>query len=328
MNHAAQWYEIQNLENSICPLTSGLNELYRNCSFQQELMIPASLGDGYWRRIRINQAMEIVICNMRFNMDMCMSSTEQDAWMKLCFCLGEGLQWTTKGRPIEYKIAQDEVSAFGRIHTNSKCNFYSNRRFQSVTLKLDVTRKSHVLHSCYMDKLMSEISTEARLYYNSKTTPSMKRIIYDIIHCKYRGEVKKIYLEGKILELVAVYLDESVSEKGALTAGITLTKSDIASLNQAKQIVDGNLVSPPSLAELSRMIYLNETKLKKGFKQLFGMPVHTYIIDQRLEMAYQLLEARGITITSAAYMAGFSNAAQFAGKFRKKYGVNPSVYFK
>lgn len=109
---------------------------------------------------------------------------------------------------------------------------------------------------------------------------------------------------------------------------VTLSKTDLASWWQAKQIVDANLLSPPSLAELSRQFCLNQYKLKKGFKQLFGLPVHAYVIDQRLEQSRRLLEEGSVNVTYAASMAGFNNLRQFAEKFRKKYGVNPSAYLK
>ncbi|NRQ55339.1 helix-turn-helix transcriptional regulator [Brevibacillus sp. HD1.4A] len=166
------------------------------------------------------------------------------------------------------------------------------------------------------------------LYDNKKMTPLVRRILHEMLDCPYQAAARRMYLEGKVLELLAVYIDEILREKDTLPREVTLSKTDLTSLWQAKQIVDANLLSPPSLAELSRQICLNEYKLKKGFKQLFGLPVHAYVIDQRLEQSRRLLEEGSVNVTYAASMAGFNNLGQFAEKFRKKYGVNPSAYLK
>lgn len=327
MAPAAKWYEIENLQDSNCTLTTGLNALYRTSS-PQTLTVPESMGRGFWELNSINPMMELVICDISLKQDMFMISTEQDAWMKFCFCLGEGLQWTGRGKAEDYGIAPGEVTAFGKVQASNVCHFRPDMRFHTITLKLDVAKVSTALHISYLEKLVEQISSGDKLFYNRRTTPVMNGILHEITHCTYQGEIKRIYLEGKILELIAVYLNEAFLEKEAVLTAPSLSRTDIASLCQAKQIVDGNLVTPPSLCELSRLVCLNEFKLKKGFKLLFGMPVHTYIIDQRLERARCLLEEGKVNITSAASMVGFNNPAHFAEKFRKKYGVNPSVFLK
>lgn len=47
---------------------------------------------------------------------------------------------------------------------------------------------------------------------------------------------------------------------------------------------------PPSLSELSRIVGINEFKLKKKFKEVFNMTVFGYLADYRLGIARSLLE--------------------------------------
>ena len=78
---------------------------------------------------------------------------------------------------------------------------------------------------------------------------------------------------------------------------------------------------------LSKRVCLNEFKLKKGFKELFGVPVYTYVLDKRLELARDLLEKK-LYVSDVANLVGYGNMSHFAAAFRKKYGVNPSDYIK
>ncbi|WP_343692749.1 hypothetical protein [Chitinophaga sp.] len=51
-----------------------------------------------------------------------------------------------------------------------------------------------------------------------------------------------------------------------------------------------NMKMPPSLSELSRIVGINEFKLKKKFKEVFNMTVFGYLADYRLGIARSLLE--------------------------------------
>ena len=130
------------------------------------------------------------------------------------------------------------------------------------------------------------------------------------------------------MELLAVYLDEVVLENNVLNSLQGFSKDDLERLHQAKNILDGNIVSPPTLSRLAKLVCINEFKLKTGFKKLFGMPVHSYVINKRLEMARFLLENKKLRVTEAALLVGYSDASHFAEKFRKKYGLNPSEYMR
>ncbi|SHE13431.1 Adenosine deaminase [Chlamydia abortus] len=51
------------------------------------------------------------------------------------------------------------------------------------------------------------------------------------------------------------------------------------------------MANPPSLLELSRMIGINDNKLKIGFKELYGTTVFGYLREKRLEKALNLIRS-------------------------------------
>lgn len=68
------------------------------------------------------------------------------------------------------------------------------------------------------------------------------------------------------------------------------SNSDREKIRQAQAIIIENMMNPPSLMELSRLIGLNDFKLKKGFKEMFGTTVFGYLREKRLEKASYLLQ--------------------------------------
>lgn len=142
-----------------------------------------------------------------------------------------------------------------------------------------------------------------------------------------RGQgTRNLEIECGILELMSCAFrtfllnDKPVSTK--------LSKTDRAKIEQAKEIVLARMAEPPSLIELSRLIGLNDYKLKMGFKEINGTTVFGYLRDQRLEKAYRLLEKGNTSVLEVSYAVGYSNPSYFAEAFREKYGVNPGAFVR
>lgn len=328
MESIERYCEIKNAEDSKCALTVNLNEMYRTCSSEQVVEMPKEMGTGYWQRFRTNSSIDIVICDVRFHKKMTLSSREGEKNINLGFCLGESIRWSVEGKKGEFGLDPGEVSAFGVLQTSNRCQYDVERHFQGLTLKLNHMESMGALQHLPLHKLSATLSGNSGLFINSQMTSGMKRIVHDIVNCHYHGDIKHIYLEGKVLELIAVYLNEAILQKNSPSLLLGLSRTDIANLQRAKDILDADLISPPGLGELAKLVCLNEFKLKKGFKQLFGLPVHAYVIERRLEIAFDLLEEGKLKITEAAYAVGFGKAGHFSEQFKRKYGVNPSEYFR
>lgn len=82
-----------------------------------------------------------------------------------------------------------------------------------------------------------------------------------------------------------------------------------------------DLSDPPTIAELARETGLNQLKLKRGFKALFGYSVYALFQRERMDRARSLLQQNGVTET--AMMLGYSNVSHFSAAFRKQFGVLP-----
>lgn len=82
-----------------------------------------------------------------------------------------------------------------------------------------------------------------------------------------------------------------------------------------------DLSAPPTIAELAREIGLNQLKLKRGFKAVFGTSVYALFQQHRMERARQLL--RDHSVTETALTLGYSNLSHFSTAYRKQFGILP-----
>lgn len=165
----------------------------------------------------------------------------------------------------------------------------------------------------------------AQLCHRSKAAPQQSAIIQQMLHCPYAGSLRGMFLEGKVLELLSHRLG-AISEDSARQAATPLSRFDLECINHARDIVLGNMENPPTIIELARMVGINETKLKKGFKQVFGTTVFNCLRSHRMELAQALLTRGDCNVAEAAVAVGYSNASHFTRAFRREFGVNPGDY--
>lgn len=163
-------------------------------------------------------------------------------------------------------------------------------------------------------------------YYRSGiTTPEMEVVLHQILHCPYHGLTKRMYLEGKALELLTLQFSQFVQDD-RISQSSGLRSDDVERIHYAREILLARLHNPPSLIELARIVGINDNKLKLGFRQVFGTTVFGYLHHCRMERSRQYLKAGDMTVSDVAKAVGFVNRGYFAASFRRKFGVNPGDY--
>ncbi len=134
----------------------------------------------------------------------------------------------------------------------------------------------------------------------------------------FQGKLQELFLESKLLELVY-----QTFHKLPLHVNEEFSSQDTKALHKAKQILLSNLTNPPSLKDLAHHIALNEFKLKKGFKALFGTTVYGMLHAYRLKEAKNLLEHNDISVQEAALHVGYKSLSHFSKAFKAYYGIFP-----
>lgn len=149
-------------------------------------------------------------------------------------------------------------------------------------------------------------------------------LLYDLLNCPYTGILKKAYYEAKITELLTVHIDLVQKSINPAAPGIGLSKDDISKLYYARELLVQQMDKPCTIMALSRMVGMNDYKLKLGFRQLFGTTIFTYFSDMRMTKAKSLLSEPDLTVAEVAYAIGYKNPQHFSSAFKKKFGILPS----
>ena len=86
----------------------------------------------------------------------------------------------------------------------------------------------------------------------------------------------------------------------------------------------GRLYTESKVLELIALTAgINTTKLKKGFRDLFGITIFSYIRAQRMESALRLIQEGDCTVCEAASRVGYRSTSAFTRAFEAEYGIPP-----
>ncbi len=158
----------------------------------------------------------------------------------------------------------------------------------------------------------------------SNCPPETHVILNQIISCPYRGALKRLYLEAKVLELIIPNIGplNGITSKSA----VTFDKRDGDLIREAELFLRDNLGNPPSLPELARRVGVNKNKLNQGFRKIFGNSAFDHLRILRLERARELLENKHKSVTEVAYEVGYTHPENFARAFKKHFCTSPKYH--
>ena len=159
---------------------------------------------------------------------------------------------------------------------------------------------------------------------NERLTTPMKQTIDELSRGKHSDKMRRLFQISKLLEFVIL----QVRENEARVSLKTVKSYDIGKLQEAKSIVENNLANPYSLKNLAHKVGLNDFKLKKGFKELFGFTVFGYLRELRMLKARKLLLAEKDTVTCVSGEVGYQHPHHFSTAFKKRFGILPGTLIK
>ena len=130
---------------------------------------------------------------------------------------------------------------------------------------------------------------------------------------------------GGLLYTESLGLALSVHLLGSYRAPLRLPRGlSKPQLRRVTDYVEEHLAEELSLARLAAVAGVSASHLKTQFKRSTGLPVHTYVVQRRVERAKALLLDGKLPASQVAAEAGFAHQSHMARCMRRVLGVTPS----
>lgn len=292
---------------------------------------------GKWsKRVELGPGLALIVTDVTFPRHFVVRFDIERAPLLFCFILsGKARSTINHGRggktSIDGNNGTSHISFFPKSRGVSE--FSAGTPARIVHIQLDPILLSTLLHGEFDDippdfYAAVEGSLKSRYHCSGIMTPNLQIALYQMLNCSYHGLTRFLFLEGKALELVAFQLEQFLFSRKREKSPQVLRQSDIERIHEARDIVIRNMKQPLSLMELARQVGLNEFKLKRGFRRVFGKTVFGYLHELRMERSRLLLEEGQMNVKEISYAVGYMDSGRFSDAFKRQFGVRPSLYYK
>jgi AraC-like DNA-binding protein len=206
--------------------------------------------------------------------------------------------------------------------------FDLNKDAQLVAILIDIEH-FHSLFAFQRNFLFNfgNFKTGKPIIEPKETSKSVKGIINQLISHRTTETLRPIFVKGKDYELLSYYFS-TTTETNQDHCPYIDNEEIISKIIQVKELIIENMNNPPSLEELSKMVGLNIKKLKTNFKEFYGMPVFSFLLNYKMELAKKLLIDQKYNVNELASYLGYSASSHFIAAFKRKYNITPKQFSK
>lgn len=193
---------------------------------------------------------------------------------------------------------------------NKRLSIIFSNAFLLKLLQHENWIKSHDLYAL--------LDTSSEYCYPYFLELPIRYILNSLVNETFKPLQKRYYFELKLKELFfLLQLQPELSDHK------TQIPADVQQkLIAAKAYLLANYHLAPTIKQLSRIVSLNEFKLKQFFKMLFGTTIKSYVIAIRMEEARNLLW-KNRSVNDVAIHLGYKNVSHFILIFKRTFGETP-----
>jgi AraC-like DNA-binding protein len=290
--------------------------------FEELTGVAEHLGRGYIRRTKLIPGVWLSFYDCEYRQDLKVEVPAHD-------------------HPIQFAIHLSGFIYFDAVHPNlgGTCGYFSGSGMSPACVEKyrggeHLTVVNVEIEPEWFEAFLADEQYDADTLKCLFKGEDWKVSFYPTVTCKtrslaqqlwnapYRGAAKRMYLQAKVLELLAMHLDWLDGNQNKLSNG-PLKSTTVDCIYHAREILLANLECPPSVLELAQQVGVSDRTLQRGFRELFGKTVFGYLTEQRMELAEQWLRQGNCTIAEIATRAGYSNPGHFTAAFKRKFGITP-----
>lgn len=178
------------------------------------------------------------------------------------------------------------------------------------------------------DGLLERMRSDERSVFSMQLNliPKVTALLHQLMHLQASGPLRLVQAEALVMLILCevLWLLEAAPVDAHGTGRIT--DAEVRCLRRARTILHERCSPPPTIDALAREVGVGATKLKSGFKCLFGTTISQYANDVRMARARELLVKPDISIWEVSETLGYEYQNSFTAAFRRHFGVLPKDF--
>ena len=294
------------------------------------LRLPKDHGEGFFTQHVFNNNFAISY----YELDLFRQTTiirhksNEDNLMNIVFwASGAGvIQKFNADTKIVGKNTRNGIS-FSSNSLEARYSFPAGVSIKSIAFIMDKKWLQNIIYS-QNDYISNYIIKQQKYFIFEEISLPMEQVllkIEEVIKNKIPGTLAKLQLYALALTLANRFF-EKLLQRSSNNTFINIKPHDIENLFKIKSIISDNYIDFPTIDFLAKESGMNERKLQKLFKQVFGKSIYQYALVLKINRAKRLLESKKYSVSEVGYMVGYSNLSHFTQKFKEHTGTTPKTF--
>ena len=174
-----------------------------------------------------------------------------------------------------------------------------------------------------INPVLNAVGNTEVLCHQMPLCPGAVLAVEQLFQNPYQGHRRLLYAEAKAIEILCASVDIWKVFLGNQGPAEAFSARDIRLIEKAKNLMLEDISRVPTILELARKVGTNTSKLKRGFKFLYGTTIFDFGHAYRMRQALNLLVSDRISVNEVASAVGYQHQTSFTASFRQYFGFSP-----
>lgn len=294
---------------------------------------PETAGSGYMKSINLPNGLEALIGDLTLRQDMFIERSRNNMEFYVFIC-----DKITKNKKFIVDIDKDRlvqedsgISAMYLLSFLSDLSQFTSAGSHFSTVRVIISKDwlARYLKIEQLDEVLQRyLSLKAKSIHVKDIDFDSVKLMNEILNPDEETPMEKVYLQNRIMMLLENFFSWLYQQMSVMEMKIRMTREEIDQIMEVENQLVNNLAQAPTINQLAKKAAMSPSKLKKQFKDVYGLPIYEYFQKNRMQRARELLLEGNRSVKSVGIELGFSNLSNFSLAFRKEFNELPSELLK
>jgi len=319
-------FSIDRLDCFLPQIASQLGLPMTNNGFE----LPPNQGEGHFCQVQINEAILISYYDLLLHeaTSIIRKKSNNDSVIPIIFWLShKGIKQELESEKKEIGKSTPNGIFLPSNSIETKYTFPSGMPVKNITVfvKKDWLKANIVGQNDYLNNVI--LSSHKYFLFeeiNYKINDLLMQMEHTLKH-EMNKSLSKIKLHADTLRLLHLFF-EKITTRALDKHLVKINPQDIERLFSVKAILMQNYISIPSTMSLAKECGINERKLQRLFKQVFGKSIYQFAMAIKMAEAKKMLATKKYAVSEVGYAMGYSNLSHFTEKFKAYHRITPKSF--
>ncbi|WP_338874035.1 helix-turn-helix transcriptional regulator [Spirosoma sp. SC4-14] len=292
-----------------------------------EMAFPSALGMGTIRRFMLNPLLFVMVHHYTLSRDVELRrQTEAGHQPMITFSFRNLVSMSTPpARPSASRMLPAvQVSS---SDLDLAVFFPAGTLIQTIIVGINADLLGQLLGQQAQKPLVQTLLGGRQSYlYEEMGSLAVQQIASDLLAHPETDPLFAFYVTVKGQELVYQFMSELLQRETKTV--YPLREDEGKTLFMIRNELIKDLRKAPSIPQLAWVAGMSESKLRRLFRQVFGLSLYAYYQTVRMQEAARLLREAKLSVSETGYRLGFENLSHFTRVFVDHLGQKPKQYAK